>query len=123
VVRELIRGTDNLAKFAKTQKDLLQVSIGTDLLLRAEIARLETLYGERIVVGQRPYRGFWKSKAGKRAADAQVVAVSKLQGATAVSDDHAVKLASALEGVQCIGWSEFARRLGLVTAQQLDFEF
>jgi hypothetical protein len=38
----------------------------------------------------------------------------------AVSDDAAVKLACALEGVPCIGWSELARRLGLIEPQQLN---
>ncbi|MCX7887742.1 MAG: hypothetical protein N3B01_10900, partial [Verrucomicrobiae bacterium] len=64
----------------------------------------------------------WKSKAGRQAADAQVVAVAKLLKGVAVSDDRAVKLVCATEGVPCIGWSEFARGLGLIRPQQLDLE-
>jgi hypothetical protein len=45
-----------------------------------------------------------------------------LKGGVAVSDDGAVKLACALEDVPCIGWSEFARRLGLITVQQLQLK-
>lgn len=123
VVREIIRGTDNLAKFAEREQRSLLVTVGDDPRLRAEIARLERHYGETIVFGQQQYGGFWKSKAGKQAADAQVVAVTKmLKGGVAVSDDRAVKLVCALEGVPCIGWSEFARRLGLIRAQQLDLD-
>lgn len=114
VVREIIRGTDKLAQFVKKQQQSLSVAVTDDPRLRAEIARLEKQYGETIVFGQQRYGGFWNSKAGKQAADAQVVAVAKLQGGTVASDDRAVKLACALEGVPCIGWSEFARRLGLI---------
>jgi hypothetical protein len=50
-----------------------------------------------------------------------VVAVAKLlKGGVAVSDDQAVKLVCALEGVPCIGWSEFARRVGLIKPEQLN---
>jgi len=121
VVREIIRGTDNLAKFAKNEQQALGVTASDNPLLRAEISRLERQYGQKIVFGQQRYGGFWMSKAGRQAADAQVVAVAKLQdGGVVVSDDRAVKLACALEGVPCIGWSELARRLGLIKPQQLD---
>jgi hypothetical protein len=119
VCRELIRGTDHLAKFVKKHQSLLKVAISTNARLQREVATLEKKYGERIVLGQRSYAGFWSSKSGRLAADAQVVAVTKSELAMAVSDDRAVKLACALENVPCIGWSEFARRLGLITEQQL----
>jgi len=95
------------------------VAISTNARLQREVATLEKKYGERIVFGQQSYAGFWRSKAGRRAADGQVVAAAKWERAIAVSDDQAVKLACALENVPCIGWSEFARRLGLITVQQL----
>ena len=121
VVREIIRGTDKLAKFIEKEKHSLSVAASTDRRLPGEIKQLENLYGETILFGQQKYGGFWKSKAGRQAADAQVVAIAKLQdGGVVVSDDRAVKLACALEGVPCIGWSEFARRLGLIKPQQLD---
>jgi predicted nuclease of predicted toxin-antitoxin system len=119
VIRELIRGTDHLASFAEKHQKLLEVAISTNARLQREVATLEKKYGERIVFGQQSYAGFWRSKAGRRAADGQVVAAAKSEQAMAVSDDQAVKLACALENVPCIGWSEFARRLGLITAQQL----
>ena len=72
-------------------------------------------------MGNTDYKGFWKSAARKKAADSQVVAVAKLHGRIAVSDDHAILLACMIEGVQCIGWTEFARRTGVApTQQQLD---
>jgi hypothetical protein len=114
VIRELIRGTDHLANFAEKHQKLLEVAISTNARLQREVATLEKKYGERIVLGQRSYAGFWSSKSGRLAADAQVVAAAKWERAIAVSDDQAVKLACALENVPCIGWSEFARRLQLI---------
>ena len=114
VIREVIRGTDKLAVFAKEEYISVRVTVSSEPHLRAQIKRLENLYGDTIVFGRERYGGFWKSKAGREAADAQVIAVAKLFSGTVVSDDRAVKLACALEGVPCIGWSEFARRLGLI---------
>lgn len=120
VVRELIHHTDKLAGLVQEQRQHLEVRVRDIPSLHTEIPRLETLYGKRIRVGTREYAGFWSSPVGRKAADAQVVAVAKLlQGGVAVSDDQKVKLACALEGVPCIGWSEFVRRLGLVKPQQL----
>jgi predicted nucleic acid-binding protein len=121
VVRELIHATDNLARFAEKERQHLEIAARQFPALHTEIPRLERLYGKTIRVGTQQHAGFWHSKAGRRAADAQVVAVAKLlKGGVAVSDDAAVKLACALEGVPCIGWSELARRLGLIKPQQLD---
>jgi len=120
VVRELIHATDNLARFAEKERQHLEIAARQFRALHREIPRLERLYGKTIRVGTQQHAGFWHSKAGRRAADAQVVAVAKLLGGVAVSDDAAVKLACALEGVPCIGWSELARRLGLIEPQQLN---
>lgn len=114
VVRELIHATDNLARFAEKERQHLEIAARQFRALHREIPRLERLYGKTIRVGTQQHAGFWHSKAGRRAADAQVVAVAKLLRGVAVSDDAAVKLACALEGVPCIGWSELARRLGLI---------
>lgn len=123
VVREIIRGTDKLAKFVLQQQQTLQVTTRQIPMLHKEIPRLEKLYGQKIQFGTQEYAGFWHSKAGRRAADAQVVGVAKLlKGSVAVSDDEKVKLACALEGVTCIGWAEFARRIGLVKTEQLQFD-
>lgn len=119
VVHEVMRHTGQLGKFVNEQRRHLQVAVGQLPALHTEIPRLERLYGEKIRVGKQEYSGFWQSAAGRKAADAQVIATAKLLAGTSVSDDRAVKLACALEGVPCIGWSEFARRLGLIKPEQL----
>lgn len=123
IVREIIRHTDSLARFVKSHQYLLTVSIRGNPQLHSEIGRLESQYGETITIGDQSYSGFWKSKAGRQAADAQVIAVARLLKGVAVSDDRAVKLACALEDVPCISWSEFARRIGLIGPKQLELEF
>lgn len=123
VIRELIRGTDKLANFAKSEQSWFIVTINSTPSLKEEIKRLENQYGQKIAVGGRQYQGFWSSKAGQKAADSQVVAVAKLFKGTAVSDDNAVKLACALENVPCISWSEFARQLGLIQPEQPSLNF
>ncbi len=120
VVRELKRGTDKLAKFVQKHRQYIEVTARQIPSLHTEIPRLEGLYGEKIRLGTQEYLGFWHSKAGRKAVDAQVVAVAKVLEGVAVSDDQAVKLVCALESVPCISWSEFARRLGLIKPQQLN---
>lgn len=120
VVREIKRGTDKLGKFAEDNERFIAVGVTQNIRIRDEVAVLERRYGETIVYGQQKYPGFWKSPAGRRAADAQVVAVAKVLGGTAVSNDRAVQLACSLEGVTCIGWAELARRLNI--AEQLDLK-
>lgn len=115
VCREVLRGSDRLMRFAKTERAKVEVRIQGQL--REVVVEMERKYGERIQFGERRYPGFWSSKAGREAADAQVVAVAKHLSAVCVSDDRAVHLACALENVACIGSAEFARQLGL--AKQL----
>ncbi|MCL6642559.1 MAG: hypothetical protein K6T71_04460, partial [Candidatus Bipolaricaulota bacterium] len=125
VIRDLIRGTDKLARFVREREERQYLEMGARQLpqLHTEIPRLERLYGETIRVGTQEHAGFWNSKAGRKAVDAQVIAVAKLlKGGVAVSDDGAVKLACALEGVPCIGWAEFARQLGLIKPKQLHLD-
>jgi hypothetical protein len=90
---------------------LVQVSRVSNL--GEELARVERQYGEKIQVGSRQYPGFWKSARGKKAVDGQVVATARKLGCTAVSDDKAVGLACFLENIGCMGWTEFARNVGL----------
>lgn len=116
VARELRRGTDRLSKFIEQRESSIVIRMKNPELL-AEFTRMERAYGESIQVGKQKHPGFWKSRAGYKAADSQIVAVAKVFGHTVVSDDSAVKLACFLENVPCIGWTEFARRLGL--AKQL----
>ena len=120
VARELRRGTDRLSEFIKRWEEPVVIRLRNNPRLQAEVVRVERLYGNSITVGEVEYKGFWASPAGRKAADSQVVAVAKIFGCTVVSDDNAVKLACAQEDVPCIGWTEFARRLGLLRlARQL----
>jgi hypothetical protein len=114
VVREILRKSDKLKKFIQEIGREVEVKVGPGTRLGQEVSRLENLYGDKIRYGKREYDGFWHSKAGKHAADGQVVAVAKMLHATAVSNDRAVQLACSLEGVPCIGFAEFCRRIGLV---------
>lgn len=120
VIHELDRGSGNLKRFTEKETPSIRVEARSNLQLRNEIARIDRQYGETIVFGQHCYGGFWKSKGGRQAADAQVVAAAKTLQAEAVPDDRAVKLACALEGVSRIGSSEFTGRLGLIRPQQLN---
>jgi hypothetical protein len=119
VVREILRQSDKLKKFIQEIREKVEVKVGPGTRASLEVSRLEKLYGDRIRYGKLEYPGFWHSKAGKHAADSQVVAVAKVFRATAVSDDRAVRLACSLEGVPCIGFAEFWRRIGLVEQPDL----
>lgn len=121
VARELRRKTDEVRQTVERLEARLPqcvVRIGQIPGLSEQFARMERLYGNEIRVRSRRYDGFWKSPSGRRGADGQVLAVAKRLQCTAVSDDRAVGLACMLEDVGCVGWKEFARRLGLV--RQLD---
>lgn len=127
VSRELKRRSNKvsaaLQTWAKTYQQLI-VIVGRVNRLRTEVPRIDVAYGEKVSVGGREYPGFWHSSAGRKAADAQVVAVAKVFGWTVVSDDRAVRYACLLERVECIGWSEFARRAGIIGEQaEPEFEF
>lgn len=67
VVREIIRGTDNLARFIEGQRQQLEVSVRQNPALHSEIPRLEKLYGDKIRVGNRlkPRQSSGKSPAQK----------------------------------------------------------
>lgn len=122
IFRELQRKTDKLfkavAKWPQKNPDCI-VQIVRVHNLAGELARIEQEYGEQIVVGTKPYPGFWCSPAGQKAADGQVIAAAKVLGAVVVSDDRAVRLACMLENVPCISWTEFARRANLSTQLRL----
>jgi hypothetical protein len=115
VFRELRRSTDRLYKaverWSQNCPDCI-VQIDRVYNLANELVRIEQQYGERIQVGVNEHPGFWKSPSGRKAADGQVVAVAKVLKCTVVSDDYAVRLACMLEGIPCIGWTEFVRQAG-----------
>ena len=122
IFRELQRKTDRLSKivqrWSQKNSDCI-VRIARVHNLAGELARIERQYGEQIVVGEKPYPGFWHSPAGRKAADGQLIAVAKVLSAIVVSDDRAVRLACMLENIPCIGWTEFARRANLFTQPRL----
>jgi hypothetical protein len=116
VARELKRGTDRLVDIVTKweKQESVVVAFDSDAQLKIELEVLDPKYGDRIVVGEQTYRGFWASAAGRKAADGQVVAIGKVRGFTVVSNDQSVLYACMLENVTCIVWTEFARRLGLM---------
>jgi len=122
VARELKRKSDNANRIVKAlvaqcPDSLVQIARVPNL--GEETARIERLHGEKIRVGTRQYAGFWSTAHGKKAVDGQVVGTAKKLKCTLVSDDGAVRLACMLENVPCIGWSEFARVVGLFTQLSL----
>ncbi len=122
VWREIKRKTDKIFKIIQkivNKYPSTVVYIKNDPRTINEFYEVERKYGEFIQVGNRKYDGFWKSASGKKAAEGQVIAIAKVFNYTVVSDDNAVRLACMLENIQCIGWTEFARRLGI--SQQLSF--
>jgi hypothetical protein len=120
VFREIKRKTDMLSNtlksWSKSNPDLI-IQISGMQILANKLVSIENKYGEKILVANRPYSGLWKSPSGRKSADGQVIAVAKVLGCTAVSDDRAIRLACMLEGVPCIGWTEFARRTGFINPQ------
>ncbi len=120
VFRELRRKTDKLFKIIEKWKNWNSnfiVQISHVHKLQSELARIEREYGEKIPLEKNDYPGFWKSPSGKKAADGQVIAVAKVLECKVVSDDLAVRLACMLEGIACIGWTEFVRQMGLIHTQ------
>jgi len=117
VYREICRSDDKLKTLVERWKQALPqwvVSIHSVPNLSKEWQRIDQRYGEQVRIGEQVYKGFWRSRSGQKAADAQVVAVAKVLNGTAVSDDKAIQMACMIEDVPCIGWAEFARRIGLV---------
>lgn len=110
VARELKRKRDKLSKFAEKWVKPAKETISFFDMLN----ELERKYGEKIQMGKMSIPGFWHSNAGRRSADGQVVALAKVNRAVCVSNDQAIEAACASEGVECISWMEFARRIGLV---------
>jgi len=121
VKRELRRRTDRAYETVRRLAEKYpncQVRLKDVPNLCAELARIEKAYGQKIQVGPRRYPGFWKSHSGHKAIDGQVVSIGKKLQCTVVADDQAVRLACLLENVPCIGWTEFARLVGLSAPTQ-----
>lgn len=95
VYREIRRGTDRLGATVErwVQAGVMPVEVDRDETLRNASARIETAYGQAVRVGRHVYQGFWSSPAGRRAADAQLVAVAGVNRWTVASDDRVVRAA------------------------------
>ena len=76
-----------------------------------ELKRIETTYGPSFNLKGQAYPGFWRKGKDNRAADAQVVTVSKMCKHIAITNDRCIRGACMLEDIECISTEEFARRL------------
>ncbi|HUS59303.1 MAG TPA: DUF4411 family protein [Planctomycetota bacterium] len=112
VYREICRKSDRLKEMVQSwQKKHSAVIWLLDPTLQRELVRIDNGYGEAITLGDQKRKGFWSSKSGKLSADSQVVAVCKVRGYAAVSNDEAVQNACHIENVPCFTWQEFYRRM------------
>ena len=103
------------------------VSLDDDAVAKSLLPDIERTYGPQFHIGGLTYAGFWSSKAGRDAADGEVVAFAKAYGWTVVSNDGSVRGACLLEGIECHSWEQLAHRLDTVesqpsSAQQLPFD-
>lgn len=87
----------------------LVVDLDQDADARRLLPEIETRYGEPFSVGNVTYGGFWRSKAGRNAADGEVVAFAKACGWTVISNDVSVHGACYRERVVCHRWEHLAR--------------
>lgn len=87
------------------------VNLDDDGAAKALLPDIERAYGPPFSIGGVTYPGFWKSKAGRAAADGEVVAFAKARGWTVVSNDGSVRGACLLESVECHSWEQLAHRL------------
>lgn len=83
-------------------------------LALAQLPRMERTYGPRFRIGQTTYPGFWKDGVDTTSKDSHVVALAKANNWVVVAEDASIRGACLLEGVECIGWEELARRAGIV---------
>ena len=114
VFKEIQKKSDHLKTAVErwsTTKYQAVIRIDSTGEFKREYARIERTYGPDFMVGSKLQGGFWKSKAGQTAADAQVVAIAKVLKLIAVSKDQAVNNACLLENIECIGWQQLWRRI------------
>lgn len=105
------RGVSTTLKNAVERwKDLgLVVDLDQDADARRLLPEIETRYGEPFSMGGVTYRGLWNSKAGRNAADGEVVAFAKARGWTVISNDVSVHGACYRERIVCHRWEHLAR--------------
>ena len=93
------------------------VNLDDDGAAKALLPDIERAYGPPFSIGGITYSGFWRSKAGRDAADGEVVAFAKARGWTVVSNDGSVRGACLLERIECHSWEHLAHRLAARTDQ------
>jgi len=111
VFSELNRFTDKLATTLASWDAKYGIVVRlnhNDLTL---LPRLERQYGSPFHLRGRSYAGFWASASGRRAKDAQVVAVAETRGWTVISNDNSIHGECMLEKVPCRRWEEIGRLL------------
>ena len=87
------------------------VILDDDGMAKSLLPAIERTYGPQFHIGGITYPGFWKSKAGRAAADGEVVAFAKAHGWTVVSNDGSVRGACLLESIECHSWEQLAHEL------------
>ena len=111
VYKELQQKTDQLAKTIEQWKRKYSFVVNLDTKALELLPDIERKYGPQFSVGGKTYAGFWKSPSGRKSADSQVVALSKIRGWIAVSNDNSINGACMLENVECRRWEEIGRLL------------
>ena len=105
------RGVSTTLKNAVERwKDIgLVVDIDQNAAAKRLLPEIETRYGLPFSVGNVTYGGFWRSKAGRYAADGEVVAFAKAHRWTVISNDVSVHGACYQEDITCHRWEHLAR--------------
>ena len=80
------------------------VVVDDDSRAQSLLPNIDTLYGPPFGLRGVSYGGFWKSRAGHDAADAEVVAFAKAHGWVVISNDHSVHGACLMQSVECHRW-------------------
>ena len=98
----------------KNQDGGIVVDLDRDAPARLLLPAIENRYGPPFNIGGITYPGFWNSKAGRDAADGEVVAFAKAYGWTVISNDNSIHGACLLENSESHRWEYLAR---LIEAQ------
>jgi hypothetical protein len=111
VYKEIHRKTDRLFQTLKQWHDKYSIIVELDQRALTLLPDLETKYGQPFKIGSKQYNGFWASSSGRRAVDAQIIALAKTHNWVVVSNDDSVHGACMLENVVCCRWEELGRIL------------
>ena len=84
------------------------VVVDYDSAARSLLPDIDTRYGPQFSMEGVSYGGFWRSRAGRDAADAEVVAFAKAHGWVVISNDRSVHGACLMESVECHRWEHLA---------------